>query len=247
MLPKPSEQNESVLTALENFFEDFFESQIRKIEHSANASIYTPNPALLWFLAKTIDGEVTPTSIAKALILPRQLGTSPATSFGTRIQSFISDTLVNAYGSAASGMDIEFEDQIDGKMKYLQLKAGPLTINKGDVAPMDGEFKKVKQLLRANGRALSDDHFAIGVMYGEERDLNAFYVQLRDVHGWELYVGKDFWWRLTGDENFMDRLLLVVRTATEKVNSSDALNAAIDTLSKDVRIINLAMDYHGST
>ena len=192
VIPPPTEENQKVLDAAKLWFEDYLENHYRLTLEASDPTIYNSNPFLVWHLAKTIDGEVTPRSIAKALIIPRQLGTSPTTSFGSRMQKFISDTLVNAYGSAASGMDIEFTDQIDGLEKFTQIKAGPLTINSDDVAPMDQKFKDLRNLLRTNGRSLPNNHFAVGVLYGEEKDLNAFYLKLRDDHGWELYVGRQF-------------------------------------------------------
>lgn len=242
-LPPPSPGNQAVLDAASEWFTKFLSNHHDKTIECGMAENFVINPFLVWHLAKFIDGDVTPRSVAKALIYPRQLGTSITTSFGAQIQRFISDTLVTAYGSAASGIDIEFIDQKDGLKKYTQLKSGPTTINSKDVKPIDDEFKRVQNLLKTNGTSLSKTHFAIGIMFGEESDLNQFYRQLRDEHGWELYVGKDFWWRLTGDKFFMARLIEVIRTATLNSNSSVVLDDAINQLSEDPYIIKLAMEF----
>jgi hypothetical protein len=243
-LPPPSDANQLVLEAASAWFAGFLSNHYEKTLECGDAENFVVNPFLVWHLAKFIDGEVTPRSVAKALIYPRQLGTSITTSFGAQIQRFISDTLVTAYGSAASGIDIEFIDQKDGLKKFTQLKSGPTTINSKDVRPIDDEFKRVQNLLKTNGVSLSKTHFAIGIMFGEESDLNQFYRQIRDDHGWELYVGKDFWWRLTGDEFFMTRLIDVVHQATEASAASTALNTTIEKLSKDPKIQKIALDYN---
>ena len=71
-----------------------------------------------------MTGQLTPKSIAKALAYPRVLGQSITTSFGMNMQKFISDVLVNAFGSTTQGIDIEFTDCVDGRKKYCQVKLG---------------------------------------------------------------------------------------------------------------------------
>ncbi len=244
-LPPPSPENKAVLDAAKVWFEEkIIASHVKNTMMLSDVDKFNINPFTVWYLAKFTDNEVTPRSIAKALILPRALGSSIATSLGTNLQRFITDTLVTAYGSAASGMDIDFKDRRDGLNKYSQLKLGPNTINKDDVKTINDKFKGVQNLLKANGQSLSKSHFAIGIMFGEESEVNSWYRELRDEHGWELYVGKDFWWRLTGDEDFLDRLVDVIQNSTESSAASSALESTIQKLSKDPRIQKLAFEFN---
>jgi hypothetical protein len=244
-LPPPSPENKAVLDAAKVWFEEkIIASHVRNTMMLSDVDKFNINPFTVWYLAKFTDNEVTPRSIAKALILPRALGSSIATSLGTNLQRFITDTLVTAYGSAASGMDIDFKDRRDGLNKYSQLKLGPNTINKDDVKTINDKFKGVQNLLKANGQSLSKSHFAVGIMFGEESEVNSWYRELRDEHGWELYVGKDFWWRLTGDEDFLDRLVDVIQNSTESSAASTALESTIQNLSKDPRIQKLAFEFN---
>ncbi len=103
---------------------------------------YNINPFLIKYLAFFLEGNDNPKSIAKALILPRILGTSINTSFGNKIQKMI-NVLFEGYGSVVSGIDIEFIDAIDGRKKYCQVKAGPETINKDDVETISSHFNAV--------------------------------------------------------------------------------------------------------
>jgi hypothetical protein len=244
-LPPPSPENKAVLDAAKVWFEEkIIASHVKNTMMLTDVDKFNINPFTVWYLAKFTDNEVTPRSIAKALILPRVLGSSIATSLGTNLQRFITDTLVTAYGSAASGMDIDFKDRRDGLNKYSQLKLGPNTINKDDVKTINDKFKGVQNLLKANGQSLSKSHFAIGIMFGEESEVNSWYRELRDEHGWELYVGKDFWWRLTGDEDFLDRLVDVIQNSTEISAASTALESTIEKLSEDLRIQKLAFEFN---
>ena len=63
--------------------------------------------------------------MAKALVYPRILGSSLNTSFGQNIQIFISQLAqVAGCASGIDGIDIEFIDELDGRKKYCQCKAG---------------------------------------------------------------------------------------------------------------------------
>jgi hypothetical protein len=244
-LAKPTSENQAVLDAAKIWFEEkIIASHLKNTLKLSDINEFNINPFTVWYLAKFVDNEVTARSIAKALILPRALGVSIATSLGTQLQRFITDTLVTAYGSAASGMDIDFKDRYDGLNKYSQIKLGPNTINKDDVKTIDDKFKSVQNLLKANGQSLSKSHFAIGIMFGEESEVNTWYRQLRDDHGWELYVGKNFWLRLTGDEHFLDRLVDVIQNSTENSAASTALESTIEKLSNEPKIQKLALEFN---
>src|SRR6187402_1417756 len=74
---------------------------------AAKLSKYNVNPFLFKYLANFLTGNDDPISIARALVLPRVLGSSINTSFGMKIQSLIS-SLFQGLGSTTLGIDIEF-------------------------------------------------------------------------------------------------------------------------------------------
>lgn len=180
-------------------------NHIKNSEKLANPAEFNINPFLAMYLANFLTGNSDKESIAKALIYPRVLGTSITTSFGTHVQKFANDVL-NSYGSTTSGIDIEFIDQIDGDKKYCQLKSGPNTINKDDVETIAGHFKGVISLGRTNNLGLKMDQLIVGVIYGNESDLNSHYKRITSQYHFPVYSGKSFWHRLTGDENFYSDL-----------------------------------------
>jgi hypothetical protein len=173
----------------------------------------------------------------------RTLGTSITTSFGSNIQSFISDVLHTAFGSTTSGIDIEFIDQVDNVKKYAQLKLGPKTINKDDVKTVDDHFSSIKNLARTNNLSLGLNQLVICVLYGNEENLSANYKKLRDRHHYSIYVGGDFWHRLTGDQFFYQKLIRrLAATANESETTFD-LDLVIAELAQNPKIIELAKSY----
>lgn len=144
---------EERLQILENA-KSFFRNRIAE-NHKANTAKLTSvskfniNPFTHKYLAQFAFGNSTPESMAKALLYPRILGTSIATTFGTQLQSFCNEVL-SSYASTTSGIDIEFIDADDGRRKYCQIKAGPNTINFDDVETIKGHFKAIQNLARTN-------------------------------------------------------------------------------------------------
>lgn len=161
------------------------------------------NPFLINYLAAFLCGNTEPESLAKALVYPRILGTSINTSFGQNIQIFISQ-LQQVVGGASGidGIDIEFVDAIDGRKKYCQCKAGPKTINKDDVATILGHFKKLIGKARLDRIPLQMDDMIVGILYGEHMSANYKTINA----SYPVYMGKEFWERLTGDKDFYIRL-----------------------------------------
>ena len=161
-------------------------------------SSYNINPFLYKYLANFLTGNDKPESIAKALVLPRILGTSINTSFGMKIQSLIS-SLFEGLGSTTQGIDIEFIDEIDKRKKYCQLKAGPNTINKDDVVTIVNHFNGVRNLARTNNLNIGINDMIVGVIYGDHTDLSSHYKKIEQ--NYPVIVGQDFWHEVLGAEN----------------------------------------------
>lgn len=105
------------------------------------------------YLAQFAFGNSDPESLAKVLIYPRVLGTSITTTFRNQMQVYCGSVL-SGHGSLVNGMDIEFIDCLDGKKKFCQVKAGPQTITKDDVATMVGHFQAAIRLSRTNNQII---------------------------------------------------------------------------------------------
>ena len=133
-------EREAILIKSKKFFKNkIVKSHIKNTEKLSSIDEFKINPFMHTYLAQFAFGNSTPESLAKALIYPRVLGTSLATSFGNGMQDYCGSVL-DGNGSLVQGMDIEFLDCVDGKKKYCQIKAGPQTINKDDVDTIKDHF-----------------------------------------------------------------------------------------------------------
>lgn len=227
------EKKQELLTKAKDFFRDEIiaphtSTSCEKIE---KLSEFQVNPFLVKYLACFLEGNLEPKSIAKALIYPRILGTSITTSFGSKVQKMIS-SLFEGYGSAVSGIDIEFIDAIDGRKKYCQLKAGPNTINKDDVKTVCDHFDAVKNLSRTNNLNIGLEDLIVGVLYGEENELSAHYKNIQKSY--PVYIGQEFWKRLTGDENFYFELTNAIGEVAIEVDGRATLEKTINALAAEI-------------
>ncbi len=170
---------------------------------------------------------------------PRVLGTSITTSFGTNIQKFTNEVL-SSFGSTTSGIDIEFIDQISKNKIYCQLKSGPNTINKDDVETIAGHFKKVISLGRTNNLRITHDDMVVGIIYGDTDSQNGHYKRITNEYDYPIYIGKDFWYRLTGDESFYSDLINVIGEVAVEADFSEELEGIIKELSESAEIKALA-------
>jgi len=201
------EEKEIILKKAQGWFKtSIAENHIKNTKKLNNTSHFDINPFLSVYLSNFLTGGATPEGIAKALLYPRVLGTSITTSFGTNIQKFTNNVL-SSFGSTTAGIDIEFIDQINGNKIYCQLKSGPNTINKDDVETIAGHFKKVIYLGRTNNLRITHDDMVVGIIYGDMSSLNGHYKRLTSEYDYPIYIGQNFWYRLTGDENFYNDLI----------------------------------------
>ena len=221
------------------FKESIAENHIKNTKKLVNVSKFDINPFLAVYLSNFLTGNTEPESIAKALLYPRVLGTSITTSFGTNIQKFTNEVL-SSFGSTTSGIDIEFIDQISKNKIYCQLKSGPNTINKDDVETIAGHFKKVISLGRTNNLRITHDDMVVGIIYGDTDSQNGHYKRITNEYDYPIYIGKDFWHRLTGDESFYSDLINVIGEIAVEADFSEELESVIKELSESAEIKALA-------
>jgi hypothetical protein len=219
---KEGELNKKIV---EYFEKNIFENHLLAIEknHSKLKS-YNINPIIVKYLSKLLENNYTPKDVAKALFYPRVLGTSINTSFGSRIQNMFVELKI-ADGSLIKGMDIEFMDKLDKRKKWCQLKSGPNTINHEDVAPLIKKFSATINLARTNNAfsGISNSDFIVGVLYGEVEELSMHYKTIDKIH--PVYVGKEFWYRITGFPNFYEGL---VKNLQKSINNLETENIFVD-------------------
>lgn len=179
-------------------------------------------------------GSTDPLSLAKALVYPRILGTSINTSFGQNIQIFISQLKEVVCGaSGIDGIDIEFVDAIDGRRKYCQCKASPQTINKDDVATILGHFKKLVGKARLDRIPLQTDDMIVGILNGEKMSAN--YKTINAAY--PVYMGAEFWERLTGDKDFYNKLAKAFGEVVEEegIDGSELIKSKVTEIAEEIK------------
>lgn len=208
------------------------------INHSKNTlklrdvKQFVINPFILTYLAYYFKGNADYDTLAKVLLYPRILGTSIATTFGTQMQKFISQVL-GGYGSLIPGIDIEFEDKIDGRKKYYQIKAGPQAINKDDIETISNHFQKVKNLSRTNNFSLDISDMVLCLVYGEPNEKSSIIKVLEKDH--TVYIGKEFWHHLTGDENFYAALVKAIGEVAVDINMKSKIDKVVKELAQSIQ------------
>lgn len=234
------QEKSSILEKAQEWFRDSVApNHIKNTKKLIKPEAFNINPFLASYLANFLTGSSNPEDIAKALIYPRVLGTSITTTFGNQIQKFTNDVL-SSYGSVVSGIDIEFEDKVDGNKVYCQLKSGPNTINKDDVETIAGHFKSVIQLGRTNNLRITHSDMVVGVIYGQPRELSGHYKRITKQYDYPVYIGKEFWYRLTGDEYFYYDLGIAIGEVASEANFKEELEDVISELSQHPQIIEIS-------
>ncbi len=228
----PEERKKILQKAKEFFRNEIVDSHINKAcETAGQLKNYNVNPFLLSYLSNFLTGQKTSKGMAKALIYPRLLGTSVNTIFGSKFQKLTS-VIFEGLGSTTSGIDIEFVDFKDGRKKYCQLKSGPNTINHDDVTTIKGHFKSIRNLAKTNAIDINYNDLIVGVLYGEKNELSMHYKRIDKDY--PVYIGKEFWYRLTGDEDFYEELITAVGEVAVEVDGTKMLRKTIDNLSKQL-------------
>ncbi len=229
-----NKHREQILENAKTFFRnEIVQSHIDgACNRASRLSEYNVNPFLFKYLANFLTGNDDPESIARALVLPRILGSSITTSFGMKIQSLIS-SLFQGLGSTTQGIDIEFIDEIDGRKKYCQLKAGPNTINHDDVTTIINHFNGVRNLARTNSLNIGINDMIVGVVYGEKSELSSHYRRIEN--NYPVYIGQDFWHRLTGKEDFYFELIDAIGEVAIEVDASNVVENTIKKLAKEIK------------
>ncbi len=230
--------NRSQKTKVINSATKYFRDNIVK-GHIENASVrasklseYNINPFLFKYLANFLTGTADPESIARALVLPRILGSSITTSFGMQIQKLLTE-MFDGMGSMIPGIDIEYVDAIDSRKKYCQLKAGPNTINHDDVETVLQHFKRARNLARTNNLIINQADMLVGVVYGEYEDLSSHYKRIETDY--PVIVGKNFWYRITGDSGFYTELIDAFGRVALDVDGRAVIQDTVDALAEEIR------------
>jgi hypothetical protein len=228
----PTSPDEIIEKAKVFFKNEIAASHLANTKKLKNLNEFGLNPFLDKYKANFLTGNDDPRSIAKALVYPRVLGTSINTTFGNKLQKFCSEVL-EGFASTTSGIDIEYIDKTDGRRKYCQVKAGTNTINADDVETIIGKFKDVRNLARTNNLNVGLNDLVVGVFYGTEEELSGHYKRLNQSY--PVIVGSEFWYRITGETDFYQRLTGAIGDLATEFDGSQVIEDVIDSLTEQIK------------
>ena len=229
----PPSEKDQIIEKFKAWFRDsLIESHRKNTIKLKDINEFQINPFLLYYLANYLEGNSDPVSLAKALVYPRVLGTSITTSFGTRMQGEFITQVLGAYGSSIPGIDIEFDDKIDGRKKYCQLKSGPNALNRADVTTYKNYFKELKNRARTNQLEVHLEDMLFCLTYGEPDEKNAFIKELEEEY--IVYIGREFWYHFTGDNNFYQRIIMAAGEVAREIDMKNIVDEVITDLSKTI-------------
>jgi hypothetical protein len=235
---KLNSQYEKIIDKAKEFFKkEIVPNHVANTLKLTSLNQFNLNPFLDKYKARFLTGNDDPKSIAKALIYPRVLGTSINTTFGNKLQKFCSEVL-EGFASTTSGIDIEFIDKMDNRRKYCQIKAGPNTINKDDIETIKNHFSAVKHLARTNNLNIGFKDLVVGVLYGTREDLSGHYKKIDKEY--PVIIGADFWYRLTGEIDFYQKLTDAIAEVASEYDGSELIENTVNALAKEIeRSLNL--------
>jgi hypothetical protein len=241
MIMITEQEKQEILEKAKVFFRDKIAvNHLKNIKKLRRYKEFNINPFLVGYISGFMSGSSTSESIAKALIYPRALGTSITTSFGQNWQDFIPSVLGSSFSSLVPGIDIEFIDAVDNRKKYCQIKSGPTTLNKDDVTTIHNHFNDLRGIAKTNKLQVQVNDFVVGVLYGNESSVSPFYKKLRNQYHYTLFVGEDFWYHLTGEQNFYYDLIGAISSVAAEKSVTTVLEQTIQELAQDSEIKEIA-------
>lgn len=190
------------------------------------------NPFTTPYLSYFLTGKVDAEGLAKVMVYPRSLGTSISTSFGSGIQKFIVKNL-SADGSMIDGIDFQFDDKVDGRRKYCQLKSGPNVLNFDDVTTIKNHFVQALRRARENHVPIVHSDLVLCIIYGSDAKLNSFIKKVKEDY--DVYIGKEFWYRLTGDPDFYDKATTAMLEIAKELDMDGVVENVVKELSSNLK------------
>ena len=103
---------------------------------------------------------------------------------------FIAGQTCGGRKSAATGIDLEFED--DGKIYLVSVKSGPIWGNAAQQRKQEDDFQTAVKVLKQSGRKFHIEP-VLGICYGKTKT--------SWLRGYMKVVGQNFWFLLSDNEN----------------------------------------------
>jgi hypothetical protein len=78
------------------------------------------------------------------------------------------------------------------------------------------------------------------VLYGEAEELSMHYRLIDRTH--PVFIGKEFWHRITGFPNFYDKLVKALHTSISNLDTRDLIKKGCDDLAEEIKLGNVLIN-----
>lgn len=205
--------DDAMKIAIEDILKKIVDGRIKKVQ-KLKLNSFSINP----FLMKILELN-TPRKVAEFLMSQR-MERSVVTSFGQHIENIVR---VYAGGNTTGVECADISKMIDGTMYYIQVKAGPSTLNK------DGTKQACKKLLDGVRRDRGSVAL-IGISYGKKPSsiVNTYSTV-------DCMIGAEFWGFVTGDENAAYTVFLMIDDIVKKSGYRGLYDDKTEELTNEIR------------
>lgn len=226
-------QKQSIIEICKHFFRMIIVPDSLKGIENISLRDVSINPFLITLLRHSNEHVY----YAKSLVYPILLSNVIDKALDKDKQAFISQLAsISGIASKYEGVDIEFIDAFDGRIKYCQCKIGAGNLSTKEVSTIAGHFIALQDRARQDNIDLYLDDMIVGVLYGEKRELSDQHKDINEKIA-HVYCGEEFWEHLTGDKHFYYRLASAFEAVVEE-NDTDGKHIIIrliDSISGEIK------------
>lgn len=218
--------NDSQRDAIRQRFEAFVRSRLRGA-NKLDAAALRPNPFLVDILIRGL-GFDRAEQVATFLVNQR-FERGAVTSMGTTLQHVARIVAGPESGSGTGGADLEVHRA--GIRYFVQVKSGPVTINKDIASEISRDLNSARQRYGGNSVAV------LGICYGTNEEVNPIGRGILQERGISILAGVAFWEFLSGEAGTMDEIQAIARETAQSTAGAltAALKAQVDALTPVIR------------
>lgn len=194
---------QAVVQAIAQALDSFYESLISKIDTlNINKVMKRKNPYLYRAKAMQSAADIVDS------VLTAFVSSSEETIFGNCFFEPVAIAASNGNKALAEGIDIMIQDNENNTIAAIAVKSGPSVFNADSKKRQEQNFMAASKLAQ---QAKARYEAYIGYCYGKKKDSGRGKPKI-----YQELAGKNFWWKLTGEEDFYIKLIEYMGDLPEK-------------------------------
>ena len=194
---------QAVVQAIAQALDSFYESLISKIDTlNINKVMKRKNPYLYRAKAMQSASDIVDS------VLTAFVSSSEETIFGNCFFEPVAIAASNGNKAIAEGIDIMIQDNENNTIAAIAVKSGPSVFNADSKKRQEQNFMAASKLAQ---QAKARYEAYIGYCYGKKKDSGRGKPKI-----YQELAGKNFWWKLTGEEDFYIKLIEYMGDLPEK-------------------------------